>query len=136
MAARKHDSRLTSGVLLCLTTMLAMVLAVDRTVESTASQFRTTATRFSESLSLGDDFMPNSDRADHLERTELNQMHRHTLYAVVLCVGMLVAAVVFPSIRLAFGMSSLVMLLLVLPLRTVSVEMGIRYNRNGKPKNA
>lgn len=75
-------------------------------------------------------------RADDLVRTELNQMHRHTLWTALRCVFMLVAAAFVPSTRLYLGGSALVMLLGILPLRTIFIEMGVRYNRNGKPKNA
>ena len=75
-------------------------------------------------------------RADDLDRVELNRMHRHTVWNALLCAVMLAVAVAFPSVRLYLGFSALVMLLFVLPLRTVFIEMGIRYNRKGKPRNA
>jgi len=74
-------------------------------------------------------------RADNLVRAELNQMHRHTIWTVLLCISMLVVAAIVPSTRLYLGLSSLIMLLGILPLRTIFIEMGVRYNRNGKPTN-
>ena len=72
-------------------------------------------------------------RADKLVRSELNQMHRHTIRAALLCVSMLVVAAFLPSARLYLGLSALIMLLGILPLRTLFIELGVRFNRNGKP---
>lgn len=74
-------------------------------------------------------------RADRLVRSELNRMHRHTLWTVLLCVAMLVIAGFVPSTRVAFGISALIMLFGILPLRTIFIEKGIRFNRNGKPQS-
>ena len=75
-------------------------------------------------------------RADVLVRAELNQMHRHTLWTAVMCAAMLVVTAFVPVARLYVIAPSLIMLFGILPLRTVFVEMGLRYNRNGKPKEA
>ena len=75
-------------------------------------------------------------RADTLIRTELNKMHRHTGWTVLQCVLMLVVAAFVPTTRLYFGLPALIMLFGILSLRTIFVEMGVRYNRNGKPTNA
>lgn len=74
-------------------------------------------------------------RADDLVRCELNRMHRHTIWTALLCASMLVVAAFLPSTRLYLGLSALIMLLGVLPLRTLFVELGVRYNRNGKPED-
>ena len=75
-------------------------------------------------------------RADNLVRTELNRMHRHTGWTVLLCVLMLIVAAFVPTTRLYLGLPALIMLFGILPLRTIFIEMGVRYNRNGKPMNA
>ena len=49
---------------------------------------------------------------------------------------MLLVAALVPGVRLCFGISAFVMLLFVMPFRTVFIEMGTRYNRNGRPANA
>lgn len=72
-------------------------------------------------------------RASDLVRSELNQMHRHTVWTALLCVAMLVVAGLVPSSRIYIGASALIMLLGILPLRTLFIELGVRYNRNGKP---
>lgn len=74
-------------------------------------------------------------RADNLVRAELNQMHLHTVWSVLMCALMLVGAVFIPSTRLWLGLSASLMLFVILPLRTIFIEMGIRYNRNGIPKS-
>ena len=75
-------------------------------------------------------------RANELKRAELNRMHRHTLWNAAGCLAMLVVCAFVPSARMYLGLAALVMLLGILPLRTVFIEMGVRYSRNGKPKNA
>jgi len=74
-------------------------------------------------------------RTGDLDRPSLNQMHRHTLWTALLCFGMLAITASMPWFRIYLGIPSLVMLLGILPLRTVFIEMGFRYNRNGKPRN-
>mgnify|MGYP003382392780 CR=1 FL=1 len=77
-------------------------------------------------------------RADNLVRAELNQMHRHTVWTVLMCTSMLVGAAFIPiaRLRLCLYLTAFAMLLIILPLRTIFIEMGVRYNQNGKPKNA
>lgn len=68
-------------------------------------------------------------RVKTLNRKELNRMHRYTAFSVLLCLAMLFAGVWIPGARMPLVASAAFMLLLILPLRTVMIEMGVRYRR-------
>ena len=75
-------------------------------------------------------------RAKTLDRGELNRMHRHTAFTALLCLAMIVVGWWFPDVRFAFVLSAAMMLIFVLPLRTLMIENGVRYRHSGTPPTA
>lgn len=75
-------------------------------------------------------------RVTTLNRGELNRMHRHTAFTALFCLAMLVAGWWFPDFRLPLVFTAAMMLVLVLPVRTLMIEKGIRYRHSRTPPQA
>lgn len=75
-------------------------------------------------------------RATDLKRAELNRMHRHTLITVAMCMAFIAVGLVIPAVSAPFIWTALVMLVIVLPLRTVMIELGVRRHPRNHASNS